>query len=53
VSGGYLIIEDIPDKSLPAWNVVLGIMRSKGHEIFVTRAKRCNVVIFRKSVKVN
>jgi hypothetical protein len=53
VLGGYLIIEDIPDKSLPVWNVVLGIMRSKGHEIFVTRAKRCNVVIFRKAVKVN
>lgn len=49
ISGGYLIIEDIPDKSLPVWNLVIGIMRSKGQEIFFTRATRCNVVIFRKS----
>lgn len=49
--GGYLIIEDIPDKSLPVWNVVLEIMSSQGHEIFVTRAFRCNVIIFRKSLK--
>ena len=49
VPGGYLIIEDIPDKSLPVWNVVLGLMRSKGYEIFATRATRCNVIIFRKS----
>ena len=48
--GGYLIIEDIPDNSLPVWNVVIGIMRSKGHEISVTRASRCNVVIFRNSL---
>jgi hypothetical protein len=25
--GGYLIIEDIPDSSLPVWNVTIGIMR--------------------------
>lgn len=48
--GGYLIIEDIPDNSLPVWNVVIGIMRSKGHEISVTRATRCNVIIFRNSL---
>lgn len=48
--GGYLIIEDIPDNSLPLWNVVIGIMRSKGHEISVTRATRCNVIIFRNSL---
>jgi len=48
--GGYLIIEDIPDNSLPVWNVVIGIMRSKGHEIYVTRATRCNVIIFRNSL---
>lgn len=48
--GGYLIIEDIPDDSLPAWSVVFGIMRSKGCEISVTRATKCNVVIFRNSI---
>jgi cephalosporin hydroxylase len=48
--GGYLIIEDIPDNSLPVWNVVIGIMRSKGHEISITRATRCNVIIFRNSL---
>jgi len=48
--GGYLIIEDIPDNSLPVWDVVVGIMRSKGQEIFVTRATRCNVIIFRNSL---
>jgi hypothetical protein len=47
--GGYLIIEDIPDKSLPLWNVVIGVMRARGHEVSVTRATRCNVVIFRNS----
>jgi hypothetical protein len=48
--GGYLIIEDIPDNSLPVWNIVIGIMRSKGHEISVTRATRCNIIIFRNSL---
>jgi hypothetical protein len=48
--GGYLIIEDIPDASLPVWNVVIGIMHSKGQELSVTRALRCNVVIFRNSL---
>jgi hypothetical protein len=48
--GGYLIIEDIPDNSLPVWDVVIGVMRSKGFEISVTRATRCNVVIFRNSL---
>ena len=47
--GGYLIIEDVPDDSLPLWSVIIGIMRSNGHEIYVTRATRCNVVIFRNS----
>ena len=49
--GGYLIIEDIPDNSLPVWDVIIGIMRSKGHEISVTRATRCNVIIFRNSLQ--
>lgn len=48
--GGYLIIEDIPDNSLPVWDVVIGIMRSKGLEISVTRATRCNVIIFRNTL---
>ena len=48
--GGYLIIEDIPDNSLPVWNVVIGVLRLKGHEISVTRATRCNVIIFRNSL---
>jgi hypothetical protein len=47
--GGYLIIEDVPDDSLPLWSVIIGIMRSNGYEIYVTRATRCNVVIFRNS----
>jgi hypothetical protein len=48
--GGYLIIEDIPDDSIPVWNVVIGIMRSTGLDICVTRATRCNVIIFRNSL---
>ena len=48
--GGYLIVEDIPDNSLPVWDVVIGVMRSKGFEISVTRATRCNVVIFRNAL---
>ena len=45
---GYLIIEDIPDRSIPAWQIIISILRSKGHEIIITRAFKCNVVIFRK-----
>lgn len=45
---GYLIIEDIPDRSIPAWQIVVSILRSKGHEIIITKALKCNVVIFRK-----
>lgn len=49
--GGCLIIEDIPDNSLPVWDVMIGVMRSKGHDISITRATRCNVIIFRNSLQ--
>ncbi len=45
---GYLIIEDIPDRTIPVWKVVISILRSKGHDITITRALKCNVVIFRR-----
>jgi len=46
---GYLIIEDIPDRSLPVWHAVIPVLESKGCEIIITRATKCNVVIFRKT----
>lgn len=46
---GYLIIEDIPDRSLPVWHTVINVLKSKGCEILITRATKCNVVIFRKT----
>ena len=48
--GGYLIIEDIPDRAMPVWNLVIGLMREKGHELIVTRATKCNVLIFKQKI---
>jgi len=47
--GGYLIIEDIPDRSLVVWNVVLSILAERGYEVEITRALRCNVVILKNN----
>lgn len=46
--GGYLIIEDIPDRAMPVWNLVIGLMREMGHEIIASRATKCNVLIFKQ-----
>lgn len=46
--GGYLIIEDIPDRAMPVWNLVIGLMRARGDELFATRAIKCNVLIFKQ-----
>ena len=48
--GGYLIIEDIPDRAMPVWNLVIGLMREKGHELISTRATKCNVLIFKQKI---
>jgi hypothetical protein len=48
--GGYLIIEDIPDRAMPVWNLVIGLMKDIGHEIIVSRALKCNVLIFKQKV---
>jgi len=48
--GGYLIIEDIPDRAMPVWNLVIGLMREMGHEIIATRATKCNVLIFKQKI---
>ena len=48
--GGYLIIEDIPDRAMPVWNLVIGLMREKGHELIATRATKCNVLIFKQKI---
>jgi hypothetical protein len=47
--GGYLIIEDIPDRSLVVWNVVLSILAERGYEVEITRALKCNVVILKNN----
>ena len=49
-SGGYLIIEDIPDRAMSVWNLVIGLMREKGYEIIASRAIKCNVVIFKQKI---
>jgi hypothetical protein len=48
--GGILIIEDIPDRAIPLWNLVVAILREKGHDLFLTRAMKCNVLVFKKLV---
>jgi hypothetical protein len=48
--GGYLIIEDIPDRSLVIWNIVLSILKERGYEVEITRALRCNVVILKNNL---
>lgn len=46
--GGYLLIEDIPDRALPVWNLILGVLGSQGNDVSIVRATKCNVVIFKK-----
>lgn len=48
-TGGYLIIEDIPDASLPVWRIVVSLLKNRGLNVFVTRAQRCNVLILQKA----
>jgi SAM-dependent methyltransferase len=48
--GGHLIIEDIPDRAMPVWNLVIGLMRELGHELITTRATKCHVLIFKQKI---
>ena len=48
--GGHLIIEDIPDRAMPVWNLVIGLMRKLGHELIITRATKCYVLIFKQKI---
>jgi hypothetical protein len=48
--GGYLIIEDIPDRSISVWRLVVALLQQEGFEISFYRANRCNVIILRRSL---
>lgn len=46
---GWLIIEDIPDRTLSVWKFIVGFMSAQGYDITITRAHKCNVVILKNS----